>query len=112
MDDKTVIAGVLMDGSASLTFVEVCQTCHISKDDLLNLIEHGFLEQQALLSQQINEDALAKIQSACRLQEDLGLNIPGVVLAMELLEELVQVREELNILQRHLKSSQDDVGSD
>ncbi len=105
MDDKTIVAGVLMDEQSTISFVDVCQKCNLSEEMLLDMIEHGLCNQQVvhLQTTYFDEKTLSRIQSACRIQHDLGINVPGVVLVLELLDELEQLRNELNILQHHVK---------
>lgn len=104
MDYKTVVAGVLMDENSTISFVEVCQRCNISKEALEEMMDHGLFNDQQIQKKEMHFDvkSLLRIQSACRLQQDLGINLPGVVLVLELLDELEQVRNELKILHRHV----------
>ncbi len=105
MDEQTIIAGVLMDENTTISFVEVCKKCKISEDVLLDMLEHGLLSSSKphTKSMDIDQRMFARIQSACRLQQDLGINLPGVVLVLELLDELEQAREELLVLQHHVR---------
>jgi chaperone modulatory protein CbpM len=41
--------------------------------------------------------SLVRIRIARRLQADLDLNLPGIALALDLLEELAQLRAQLRI---------------
>ena len=105
MDNQLILSGVLMDETTKISFVEVCQKCHISEDVLLDMIEHGLFHHDAqhLKNIQIDQKTLVRIQSACRLQHDLGINLPGVVLVLELLDELAQIQDEFDILQHHIR---------
>ncbi len=105
MADQTIVAGMLMDENTTISFVEVCQKCNISEDMLVDMMEHGLFSssQSRHKTPDVDRHTFVRIQSACRLQQDLGINTPGVVLVMELLDELDHVREKLNILQHHVK---------
>ena len=105
MNNKTIVAGVLMDEQTTITFVDVCEKCDISEEILHDMMEHGLFTHQENQVQNIpfNEKSISRIQTACRLQHDLGINLPGVVLVLELLDELEQTRKELNILQHHVR---------
>ena len=104
MNSKVIIAGVLMDEHTMISFVDVCQKCNISEAMLLDMMDHGLCNYQNRPEKIIDfdEQMLSRIQSACRLQRDLDLNLPGVVLVLELLDELTQLRNELGILQHHV----------
>lgn len=104
MATKNVITGTLMDENvSSISFVQVCQTYHIQEDMLVELLEHGLLDEiKSPIKQAVfNPSMLQRIQSARRLHEDLGVNLPGVVLVLELHDELDKIRRELDILRRH-----------
>ncbi len=105
MGDKKIMAGVLMDEHTSITFMDICEKCNISEETLFEMVEYGLCNPQAAPVQyaHFDEKTLSRIQSACRLQHDLGINLPGVVLILELLDELEKTREELIILQRHVR---------
>jgi len=102
MVDKTIIAGVLMDENTTISFVEICQKCNISEEMLQDMMEHGLFPSHSM---SVDQRTFVRIQSACRLQQDLGINLPGVVLVMELLEELEHARDELKILQHHVRDA-------
>ena len=103
MMNQTVVAGVLMDENTTISFVEVCEKCNISEEMLLDMMEHGLFPSSHSKATYVDQPTLNRIQSACRLQQDLGINLAGVVLVMELRDELKQIREELRILQRHVR---------
>lgn len=106
MAKSTMIMGMLVDDHSSVSFVDVCEKQGISEDVLLDMLEHGLLPEVIAPDRQVEFDLsmLNRIQSACRLQVDLGLNVPGVVLALELMDELEQLHSELSVLQRHIKA--------
>ena len=85
----------------SYTFIEVSKQLDISQDLLIAMQEYGLFEvihqQQQML---IDQCALRKIESACRLHHDLGVNLPGVVLALELLDEIGVLRQQIAILEK------------
>jgi len=104
MDDKTITTGILMDEGTKISFIEICQKCNISEQMLLEMIEHGLLHHEVHYSNKIHVDSktFLRIQSASRLHQDLGINIPGVVLALELLDELEKITSEFDILHHHV----------
>lgn len=107
MDDKSILAGVFLDEGTKMSFIDVCQTCDISEELLFEMIEHGLFTHQIIdyKDVQVEQKSLARIQAARRLQQDLDINLPGVVLVLELLDELAQIQMELTILQHHVKET-------
>ena len=103
MSKTTVTVGVLVD-DYSVSFIEVCEGYNISEQQLLEILEHGLISSIETPNRQLEFDRemFLRISRALRLQQDLGLNAAGVVLALELLDELENVNQELDILRKHL----------
>jgi chaperone modulatory protein CbpM len=101
---KTITTVILRD-EISLTAIEVCEQCELSEQALIELLEHGILSDMlfpSIKTMRFNGEHVARLQSASRLQQDLNLNTPGAVLALELFDELEALRQEIQILKRHL----------
>ena len=105
MVQRMIIASVLVDESVTMSSVDICQTYHISEAALLTMVEHGLFSNDEFSLEQLSFDRkmLERLETARRLQDDLGVNVPGVVLALELLDELERIRGELAILRRHVE---------
>ena len=104
MSDKTIVNAVLMDEHTTISILDVCQRCNISEAVLFEMMEHGLFSQPVVNAKIIylDEKAVSRIQAASRIQHDLDINVPGVVLVLELLDELEQLRNQLHILQHHV----------
>lgn len=104
MMKSTVQSGILVDKNLTISFVQVCQICHLSKDTLLELLDHGLFSQLPTpFEQQVfDSNMVHRLHAARRLQEDLGINLAGVVLALELRDELEKLQQELDFLRRHV----------
>jgi chaperone modulatory protein CbpM len=104
MAKSTIIVGVLVDEETSVSFVDICENCDISEDELLDMLEHGLIPSIDIPTRELefNRDMLDRIKSAYRLQADLGLNSAGVVLALELIDELNELNQQLEIVQKLL----------
>ncbi|KTC88599.1 chaperone modulator CbpM [Fluoribacter dumoffii] len=100
--DNTII-GVLIEETTSISFKEVCQKYHIPKELLIEMVEYGLFSTSTTKTEQLKltQKDLRKIESAFRLHRDLGINLPGVALALDLLEKIDQLNDELNILRKH-----------
>ena len=102
---QIIVDAEVLDENIKISIVDVCETCNISEDTLLEMMEYGLFHHQNMHLKMIHVDhkSFDRIRSACRLQHDLDINLPGVVLILELLDELDQARQELSILQHHVK---------
>ncbi|PJD94847.1 MAG: molecular chaperone [Legionella sp.] len=98
-NNESILLGVVLEDNMSLTVNEVCQQYLIPKALLEEMIQHGLFEQQHPLH--FTAGDLRRLESACRLHRDLDINLPGVALVLELLEEMEAMRQELRILKKH-----------
>ncbi|KTD31226.1 putative chaperone-modulator protein CbpM [Legionella moravica] len=104
MSRNNLLTGMLIEETTTYTFIEVCHKYHIPEELLTEMIEYGFFPNQPTDPKRIaiDEKALRRIESAFRLHRDLEINLPGVTLALELLEKIEKMQSELDILRKHL----------
>ena len=103
MSKDIFLTGVLIKETTTFSFREVCHKYNISQELLTDMIEQGLFPNQPTEPDQIalDQKALHRIEVAFRLHKDLGVNLSGVALALELLEEMEKMRNELDILRKH-----------
>jgi chaperone modulatory protein CbpM len=103
MSKDNILIGLLIEETTTVSFTEVCHKYNIPKELLIEMIEQGLFPNQPTQIEQIalDQKALRRIEAAFRLHRDLGINLSGVALAIELLEEIEKMRAELNILRKH-----------
>jgi len=99
MNKQEVIAGVLINENSTFTVLEVCERCNLSEDILMDWIAHGLFGEPHQ-SMQFDYKMIDRVRAAHRLQHDLEVNLQGVILALELMDEMDKLREELAILKR------------
>jgi chaperone modulatory protein CbpM len=104
MKNEDIVVGVLIEETTSISFNEVCVKYKIPQALLTEMIEHGIFAHQTANAEhtQLNPNDLRRMESAFRLHTDLGVNLPGVALALDLLDELEAIRKELDILRKHV----------
>ena len=95
---------VISTEQSGITITEVCQRYSISESTVQEMVEYGLFQIEVTHTTIISSEALRKIESALRLQRDLGINLPGVVLALELIEELETLRSEVQFLHKYLEN--------
>lgn len=85
---------VVMNETTLFSLGETCRICGVHAEWVLELVEEGIVEPRGGAEEQWRFDlaALARVRSARRLRSDLGINTPGIGLALELLDELNQLR--------------------
>lgn len=95
MNEKAAdsLQGVILDRRTSFTLTEVCRACGADRHFVLELVSEGVIEPTAESGAwRFPGDALLRARRARRLVEDLDINVAGVALVLELLEELDALR--------------------
>lgn len=100
MNKEQIVVGVVLEERFS--FTEVCHKYNINEELLIEMMEHGiFSSYPSIKEAHLNAKEMQRIESAFRLHRDLEINLAGVALALDLLDELAQLRKELDILNKH-----------
>ena len=83
---------------------EFCQCAELPQESLLEIVEQGIVEPSGPSPEQwlFDAAALATARRALRLQRELQVEWAGVALALQLLDELEQLRAENTRLRRRL----------
>ena len=81
---------------AILSIQDLSRMCAVEERHIVEFVEEGVLSVVHVSSEwRFTGDALRRARLAVRLERDLELNLAGVALAVELIEELAQLRREL-----------------
>jgi chaperone modulatory protein CbpM len=77
-----------------LTLEELCRFCRAERTAIVALVDFGVLIPEGTSEADWTFDARAikRTVQACRLERDLGLNIPGIALVLDLLDERTALR--------------------
>jgi chaperone modulatory protein CbpM len=96
---KTVITAELLDEDVMFDLPELCQVCGIHAEFIIELIEYGVVEPkgETPIEWVFDVNALKRSTSALRLSRDFNLNAQALALILDLLDEIKQLREEVNI---------------
>jgi len=86
------------------TLQELCEICGISVDVVHELVEYDIIHPKYTTKHQVVFEMvdLQRAKTALRLQRDLELNFAGVVLVLNLLDELETLRKQAAFLERYL----------
>lgn len=87
-----------------LDMKQFCQVSDMPAAYVIEIVEHGILEPQGRKPEEwlFDDHALITARRAARLQRELALEWQGVALALDLLNELDQVRAENRMLKQRL----------
>lgn len=95
---KRAVGGILLDEQVQYSLEEVCEVCSIQSEWVIELVELGIIQPSGNKRRnwQFPGSSLHTAMKARRLQRDLDLNLSGVALVLELLDEIEQLRSRLN----------------
>lgn len=98
---KKILTGVIVEESAELSLTELSRACSTSTEWLVELVEEGVLEPAGRQQTQwrFSGTSLKRARTARRLHDDLKINLAGVALALDLIEEVEAMRERLRRLE-------------
>ncbi|MFU8790252.1 MAG: chaperone modulator CbpM [Methylobacter sp.] len=84
----------------SLTLEQLCQACGVQADWVISLVEESIIEPQGdeIHLWRFSGASLVRVRSTLRLQRDLGVNLAGIALALDLIEELENLRAQLKVI--------------
>ncbi len=88
------LAGEIFEESTSLSVADLCRICGIDERQIEALLEEGVISVTAIETSErrFSGAAVRRTRIAVRLQRDLGINLPGAALALDLLDEIEQLR--------------------
>jgi len=96
-DKLSLLSGEILEEEMELTLVELCHACQVPAERVIEIVEEGVVEP-------LGEDPaywrfqgvnIQRIRFTLRMQHDLGVNIAGAALALNLLEEIEDLRTRL-----------------
>lgn len=92
-----IFSGNIVEDETRLTMRQLCDACAVRAEYIIELVNEGFIEPSGVEKSHwcFTGVSIHRVQKAKRLQQDLGLNLAGVALALELLDEIERLRARL-----------------
>ena len=81
---------VILDEADEITLADLTRACRVRPDWVMELVEEGVIEprQKGGPQWRFSATTIVRVQKARRLHSDLGINMPGVALALQLLDRI------------------------
>jgi len=95
------ITGLILEDQTELSLDDLCRACAAQVERIVELVDEGLLSPAGMApdSWRFTGVHLHRARVALRLESDLGVNLAGAALALELLEELDTLRARLQRLE-------------
>lgn len=88
--NQQILNGILIDEQTELSLNDLCKACSSSAEWIIELVEEGALEPISYQQTQwrFPGNSLQRVRTAMRLQRDLGINLAGIALTLDLLDKI------------------------
>ena len=88
------LMATILEEETGLTLVQISHACAVHAELIVSLVEEGVLAPHGRTQREwrFTGGQVHRAGVAIRLQRDLGVNLAGVALALDLLEELAELR--------------------
>lgn len=93
--DKTnLLAGELLEDQVEMSLEQLCLTYKLSREEVVNMVDEGIIDPLGHKPAvwRFQATSLRRVRITLTLQQDLGVNMQGAALALDLLEELEELR--------------------
>ena len=96
-DKATAVTGIIFDETSEITLVELCEVCSVDQQTIKDLIAEGIIEPLANGGEKarLPYSSVRRTHTVVHLQRDLGVNLAGAALALELLDRIDNLRAQL-----------------
>lgn len=95
--ELSVLSGRILEEGAVLTLDELSAACAVDRQRIVELVDEGVLmvTETTTVEWRFAGASLRRARIALHLQRDLGINVAGAALAVELMEEIEELRRQL-----------------
>lgn len=89
----------VIDEQTTFVMAELCRSCGVEAEFIEALVEQGILEPTGKRGRHwcFSASSLRRTRITLHLQQDLGVNIAGAALALELLERIEELESRLRV---------------
>jgi len=89
----------ILDEHFEFTLADLCQCCAVQAETIIEMVEEGMLSPvgSSPAEWRFTGTAQRHVEITLHLQRDLRVNLPGAALALELMEEIDRLHQQLNL---------------
>jgi chaperone modulatory protein CbpM len=100
----SAVEGVILDERTVVTVTELTRVCGVSFEQVRSMVSEGMLHPLGRAPEhwRFTGIEVRRTRRALRLQQDLELNLAGAALALDLLDEVEQLRSRVRCLEHQL----------
>ena len=98
MTDIAPLRGQLIEEETLITLNELCGACTVRTEEIVTLVREGVLDPvdgplraEKAQAWRFHITSVRRVRTVVRLQRDLGINLAGAALALELLDRIEEL---------------------
>ena len=98
MAEYETLRGQLIDDETLITMNELCRHCTVRVEEVITLVGEGILDPTEGMVRaeqadgwQFHISSVRRVRTVVHLQRDLGVNLAGAALALELLDRIAEL---------------------
>ena len=97
--DSEPLSGQIVDESTEITITELCRSCAVEAGLIEALIAEGILELTSKRGEEwcFSYISVKKTRTVVHLQRDLGVNLAGAALALDLMDQMESLKRRLQL---------------
>lgn len=95
----TPVTGAILEEDVQLSLGELSKACSVHAEFIMELVEEGIIEPVDPRTSHwiFTGSTLKRVRAVVNLQRDLGVNLAGVALVLDLIQEIERMRARLTI---------------
>jgi len=101
MTENSALRGQVVEEETLITLDELCRNCTLESEEVVTLVREGVLDpaDESLYwthsgHWRFHISSVRRVRTVVRLQRDLGVNLPGAALALELLDRIAKLERQ------------------
>ena len=101
MSEHQALRGQVIEEETLITIDELCRNCTVRTDQIITLVGEGILDpvhesadRERAGRWRFHISSVRRVHTVVRLQRDLGVNLPGAALALELLDRIEELQRQ------------------
>ena len=98
MAESSSMGGQIIGAETLITLEELCRCCTVEVEEVVTLVREGILDPAGdspdaagVERWRFHIGSVRRVRMVRRLQRDLGVNLPGAALALELLDRIAKL---------------------
>jgi chaperone modulatory protein CbpM len=109
----TEAGAIIVDEQHTLTLTELSHTCSVQSGYIIELVDEGLLTPEIAAEEaepchwRFTGTQIRRARVALRLQNDLGINLAGVGVALQLLDEIEALQRRLSMVEAVMGAEDD-----